>query len=313
MIVVTGGAGFIGSNLVKGLNALGRSDILVVDDLTDARKFKNIVDCQILDYIDKEDFLAKIKTEKPVSIKIDVVFHQGACSDTTEQNGSYLIRNNYEYSKNLFHYCMSEHIPFIYASSAAVYGVNKTCEENPLNEKPINMYGYSKYLFDQYIRKFLPEPKSQIVGLRYFNVYGPRENHKDKMASVIFQVANQLRQTEIIKLFGEYDGFKAGEQKRDFIYVDDVVKVNLWFWQHPEQSGIFNLGTGQCESFNTLAQLLLKYKKGKIEYLPFPEKLKGAYQSYTLANLNLLRNAGFNQPFLSLAEGIEKYQEWLKI
>lgn len=311
MIIVTGGAGFIGSNLVRGLNKIGRSDILVVDDLTDGTKFKNIVDCKILDYQDKEDFLTHIKNETPFcekNEKIEVIFHQGACSDTTEWNGAYMMRNNYEYSKILFHYCLKKHIPFIYASSAAIYGNSKNFSEQPENEKPLNVYGYSKLLFDQYVRQSQPSPKSQVVGLRYFNVYGPREQHKGKMASVIWHANKQMLQDGKIKLFSGCDGYGDGEQLRDFIFVEDVVNVNLWFWQKQGRSGIYNVGTGKAESFNTMAHAMLAwYKRGEIGYIPFPENLRNHYQSFTQANLNTLHTIGCDVAFRDVVTGVEDY------
>lgn len=313
MIVVTGGAGFIGSNLVCGLNKIDRNDILVVDNLTDGTKFKNIVDCKILDYQDKEDFLTHIKNEIPFSEKIEVIFHQGACSNTTEWNGAYMMRNNYEYSKILFHYCLEEHIPFIYASSAAIYGNSKNFSEEPKNEKPLNIYGYSKLLFDQYVRRFLPNLKSQVVGLRYFNVYGPHEEHKGKMASVILHSNEQILQNNKIQLFAGCDGYNNGEQLRDFVFVEDVVNVNLWFWQKQGLSGIYNVGTGKAESFNTMAHALLAWHKcGEIEYIPFPEKLRGHYQSFTQANLSSLRTIGCDIAFCDIVSGVKNYLQTLK-
>lgn len=313
MIIVTGGAGFIGSNLICGLNKINRNDILAVDNLTNGTKFKNLVDCKILDYQDKEDFLTCIKNETLGNEKVEVVFHQGACSDTTEWNGAYMLRNNYEYSKTLFHYCQKKQIPFIYASSAAIYGNNKTFSEQPENEKPINVYGYSKLLFDQYIRRFLPSLKSQVAGLRYFNVYGPREQHKNKMASVAWHAHNQILQNNKIKLFSGCDGYDNGEQLRDFVFVEDVVNTNIWFWQKQGKSGIYNVGTGKAESFNAMARAILSwYKRGEIEYIPFPEKLRGHYQSFTQADLSTLRSVGCDVTFRDVTLGIKHYMHALQ-
>lgn len=312
MIIVTGGSGFIGSNIVKQLNIEGIKDILVVDDLTDGKKFKNLVDCEILDYLDKDHFLELIKNRKNLHEKISCIFHQGACSTTTEWNGKFMMQNNYEYSKELLDYCRTHNISFIYASSAATYGAGKIFKEELAYEKPLNVYGYSKFLFDQYVRRILPTTNSQIVGLRYFNVYGPRETHKGSMASVAFHNHNQIMSEGVVRLFEGCDGFTAGEQRRDFIYVADVAAVNLWFKNSPSKSGIFNLGTGRAQSFNEVSQAVIDWhKKGKIEYIPFPENLKGRYQSFTEADISALRQAGYTQSFKTVAEGVKDYLDWL--
>lgn len=313
MIIVTGGAGFIGSNLIRGLNKLKYTDILVVDDLKDGTKFKNIVDCDILDYKDKAVFLDKISKEEPLGEKIEAIFHFGACTDSTEWDGTFMMNNNYEYSKTIFKYCLSEYIPFIYASSAATYGINPLSKEQLENELPINIYGYSKWLFDQYVRRYLPKPKSQVVGLRFFNVYGPREQHKGAMSSVILRFNQQLLKDGVIKLFAGRDGYADGEQQRDFIYVDDVVDVNLWFWRHPELSGIFNVGTGTPQSFNAVAQAVIEWHGfGKIEYIPFPEHLCGHYQSFTKADLTNIRKIGYSGAFKTIQEGVALYLNQLQ-
>lgn len=307
MIIVTGGAGFIGSNIVRELNKMGRDDILVVDNLTNGTKFRNIVDCNILGYQGKEEFLDKIKKGN-FSRKIDAIFHQGACSNTVEWDGAYMMRNNYEYSKELLHYCSDNNIPFIYASSAAVYGLGKDFEEQPKNEKPLNVYGYSKLLFDQYVRRIFSNLKNQVVGLRYFNVYGPREQHKGDMASVIWHFTKQLKNSGKIKLFAGNDGYADGEQLRDFVFVEDVVKVNLWFWQNPDVSGIYNVGTGKARTFNDVAlEVLANYGSGSKEYIPFPERLANSYQSFTQADLTALRNAGCDIKFSDIKSGIKDY------
>lgn len=311
MIIVTGGAGFIGSNIVKGLNKKGRTDIIVVDDLTDGTKFKNIADCQIMDYLDKDDFLARI-SERRWHDKIDVIFHEGACSATTEWNGKFMMENNYEYTKTLFHYCQQMQIPFIYASSAAVYGDTRTFKEELKHEGPLNVYGYSKFQFDQYLRRHFSKIKSQVIGLRYFNVYGPGEFHKGSMASVAFHLNNQLLESGVVKLFKGCDGYGDGEQRRDFIYIDDVVDVNLWFMENPNVSGIFNVGTGRSQPFNDIAKSVLDWHgKGKLEYVPFPEHLKGRYQSFTQADISALRKVGYQGEFKTVEEGVKLYLDYL--
>ncbi len=312
MIVVTGGAGFIGSNIVKGLNARGRNDILVVDDLKDGTKFKNIADCDIADYMDKDDFLAKIEAREAFAEPIEAIFHEGACSATTEWDGHYMMKVNYDYSKALLHYCLDNGIQYLYASSASVYGDGPVFKEDPQHEEPLNVYGYSKFQFDQYVRRILPKANSQVVGFRYFNVYGPREQHKGSMASVAFHLNNQLLETGKVKLFAGCDGYGDGEQRRDFIYVGDVVAMNLWFWEHKEKSGVFNLGTGRSQSFNDVANAVLKYhKKGALEYIPFPDHLKGRYQSFTEADMSAARAAGYDGVFKTVEEGTMEYMQWL--
>lgn len=312
MIIVTGGAGFIGSNIVKSLNQRGYTDILIVDDLTDGHKFKNMTDLQFLDYMDKDDFIVSILEQEDFPDLVEAVFHQGACSTTTEWNGKFMMQNNYDYSKELLHYCLEREIQFIYASSAATYGNKTGFIEELEHEDPINVYGYSKFLFDQYVRRLLPEAQSQVVGLRYFNVYGPREQHKGGMASVAYHLNNQVQESGTVKLFAGCDGYADGEQKRDFVYVEDAVDVNLWFLEHPNVSGIFNCGTGCSEPFNNVAKAVLDWhKKGELQYIPFPEKLKGHYQSYTQADLTKLRAAGYDGEFCTVAEGTKRYLDWL--
>lgn len=312
MIIVTGGAGFIGSNIVKALNDRGRTDIVVVDNLTNGVKFTNIAACEIADYLDKDDFLCRIQNGEQFANKVDAIFHEGACSSTTEWDGRFMMQNNYEYSKALLHYCLENNIAYLYASSASVYGGGKVFKEQREHEEPLNMYGYSKFLFDQYVRRLLPDAKSQIVGFRYFNVYGPREQHKGTMSSVAFHVNNQIKEDGVAKLFAGNDGYDNGGQRRDFVYVGDAVAVNLWFMDHPDKSGIFNLGTGRSQPFNDVANAVIDYHgKGEIKYIPFPEHLKGRYQSFTEADIGALREAGYDSPFKSVEEGVKKYMQWL--
>ena len=305
MIVVTGGAGFIGSNIVKGLNDQGHKNILVVDDLTDGTKFSNLVDLDIADYMDKDEFISLVVAGEDMDI--DVIFHQGACSSTTEWDGKFMMENNYQYSKDLLDYCLDLDIPFLYASSAATYGGRSdNFIEDRAYEKPLNVYGYSKFLFDQYVRQVLPKAKSQVCGFRYFNVYGPRETHKGSMASVAFHLNEQITKGEKPKLFAGSDNFK-----RDFIYVSDVVDVNLWFWEN-KVSGIFNCGTGRAESFQTVADAVVNYhRKGEIDYIPFPDNLKGRYQSFTQADLTKFRETGCPIEFKTVTEGTTEYMKWL--
>ncbi len=312
MIIVTGGAGFIGSNIVKTLNERGRTDVIVVDNLKSGVKFKNIADCEIMDYLDKDDFIQRIKENKKFSEKVDAIFHEGACSSTTEWDGKFMMENNYEYSKHLLHYCIEHNVSYLYASSASVYGSGTIFKEQRDHEEPLNVYGYSKFLFDQYVRRYLGKTKNQIVGFRYFNVYGPREQHKGTMSSVAFHVNNQIKENGVAKLFEGYEGYGNGEQSRDFVYVGDAVSVNLWFMDNPDKSGIFNLGTGNSQPFNDIANAVIKYhNKGKVEYIPFPDHLKGVYQSFTEADIAALRSAGYKNDFNTVEQGVQKYMEWL--
>ena len=324
--IVTGAAGFIGSNLVKSLNERGVNKIIAVDNLTRADKFKNLVDCEIVDYLDKHEFIERLLSGY-FDGEVDAIFHEGACSDTMESDGHYMMENNFRYSLGLLDWCIDQEVQFLYASSAATYGGSSEFREERQLESPLNVYGYSKFLFDQIVRQRLPEASSQIVGFRYFNVYGPRESHKGRMASVAFHHYNQFRAEHKVKLFEGCDGYPNGEQKRDFVYVGDVAKVNLYFLDHPEKSGIFNLGTGRAQSFNELAVANVNscraltgepkqslgglLEQGFIEYIPFPDALKGKYQSFTQADLTKLRQAGYDAPFASVEEGVAQYVQWL--
>ena len=311
MIIVTGGAGFIGSNIIKGLNDRGRSDILVVDNLTNMVKFKNIQGLDVWDYMDKNAFREALREGCFDHDRIEVIFHEGACSDTMEYNGKYMMENNYEYTKDLFHFATDRKIQFIYASSASTYGSGAHgFTEKPECEEALNVYAFSKLFMDQYVRRYLDELESQVVGLRYFNVYGPQENHKGKMASMAMQMYNQFKAEGKVRLFGAYDGYAAGEQTRDFIYVNDAVKVNFFFWDHPELKGIYNCGTGNAHPFNAVAKAVLRHfgaSLEKLEYVPFPEVLKGKYQSYTQADDAKLLAAGYDGGFTDLDEAVEEY------
>jgi ADP-L-glycero-D-manno-heptose 6-epimerase len=313
-IIVTGGAGFIGSNLVRALIDRGHSDVVVVDDLTDGHKFANIADLNIADYLDKDDFLVRLSSDKKFSSEISAILHQGACSATTEWDGRFMMQNNYRYSQELLQHCLLHKTQFIYASSAAVYGGSKTFVEDPIFENPLNVYGYSKIQFDRYVRRVAANPESQVVGLRYFNVYGPWEQHKGSMASVAFHFNNQIREQGEANLFEGTDGYGDGEQVRDFVYIDDICKVNLWFLDHPESSGIFNAGTGRAQSFNDVAKAVVKWHgKGKIRYVPFPDHLKGAYQSFTQADLGELRKSGCDVEFRGVEEGVKAYLDQIAV
>ncbi len=315
MIIVTGGAGFIGSNLVQGLNARGISDILVVDDLTDGRKCLNLSDAHIRDYLDKDDFLQRIQSGQDFG-PVEAVFHQGACSSTTEWDGRLVMRVNYEYTKALLGWTTAQRVPFYYASSASVYGNGQVFQESREHECPLNAYAFSKFLFDTHLRPLLANIASPVVGLRYFNVYGPREQHKDGMASVAYHLRQQLKNSDdgVVRLFEGSDGYGPGQQLRDFIHVDDVVAVNLWLLDHPEVRGIFNCGTGRAQSFNDVARAVIQhqnYGDGRIAYIPFPEHLKGRYQSYTQADMTALRQAGYDAPFLNVEQGVQRYMDSL--
>jgi len=306
MIVVTGGAGFIGSNIVRGLNDRGERDILVVDDMSDGHKFVNLVDCRIADYWDKDLFRERLGSG--LGFQPSCVFHQGACTVTTEWDGRYMMETNYRYSTELLDYCLSQAIPMIYASSAAVYGISEKFAEDTAAEHPLNVYGYSKLLFDQYARQRISEARSQVVGLRYFNVYGPGEAHKGSMASMAYHLNQQILHDGEARLFEGSDGYADGEQRRDFVYVDDAVRVNLWFSEHPEHSGIFNVGTGSAASFNALADAVIRWHgKGEKRYIPFPEQLRRAYQSFTEADISALRSAGYDHSFLDVNSGVRAY------
>jgi len=306
MFIVTGGAGFIGSNVVKELNRRGVTDILVVDNLSRSEKFRNLADLVIRDYMDKREFRQRLDAGT-FDLKTEAILHNGACSDTMEGDGRYMLENNFADSKAILSHALRHRIPFVYASSAATYGASSSFTVDPAHERPLNVYGWSKLVFDQHVRPLLPYVESTVVGLRYFNVYGPREQHKGRMMSVLHQLLRQLRETGVCKLFEGTDGYGNGEQVRDFVFVDDIVDLNLYFAEGPVRKGIFNAGTGQARSFNAIAQTLIRLLgQGRIEYIPFPDVLRGKYQSFTQADVSSLRDAGYTRPFTSLEEGIAK-------
>jgi len=312
VIVVTGGAGFVGSNLVAGLNRTGITDVLVVDNLRSADKRPNLGAIRFTEYVDKDEFLPLLERGK-FGDTIEAVLHQGACTDTMATDGAYVMRNNTEYSKSLLKYALARRIPFVYASSASVYGNRGVCAERPENEEPLNLYARSKLAFDQHVRQTLERVSSTVVGLRYYNVYGPREAHKGRMASMVWQLCRQLRERGEMRLFAASGGYGDGEQRRDFIWVGDVVDVNLFFLEGPARQGIFNTGTGASRSFNDIAVNLMKHNGGgTVSYIPFPRELEGKYQSFTQADVTALRAAGYDRPFSSLEEGIGRYWEAVK-
>lgn len=322
MIIVTGGAGFIGSNLVHRLNSRGEDDILIVDDLSDSSKIRNLRDCRFADYMDKDELLHRIESRTLPAPR--VIFHQGACSDTMERDGRYMMDVNYSYSKSLLHYSLEQSVPFVYASSASVYGAGQVFTEHPANEDALNVYAFSKLQFDRYVRRLLPNAGSQVVGLRYFNVYGPREAHKGSMASVAFHFQNQYSANGQVRLFVGSGGYSDGAQERDFVWVGDVADVNLHFMDHPDVSGIFNVGTGVSRSFNDLALAVINAAgdvpvtlsearaDGKITYIPFPDGLREKYQSYTCADIRALRSAGYEAEFAGIEEGVHEYMKTLE-
>ncbi len=324
-VVVTGAAGMIGSNLVHGLNAAGVDDIIAVDDLRDGSKYRNLAGAHISDYFDRDAFYQRLAQGELG--KLDVVLHQGACSDTMEQDGRLMLESNYRCSKDLLDACQSRGVRLLYASSAAVYGGSAGFREQREFERPLNVYGYSKLLFDDVVRRQLPQLRTQVAGFRYFNVYGPREQHKGRMASVACHHFQQFSAEGAVRLFGEYGGYAAGEQRRDFVHVDDVVAVNLWFLEHPERSGVYNLGTGRAQSFNEVAEATVnacRALRGEgalalqelvarelVRYVEFPAALIGKYQCHTQAELGALRAAGCDLPFIDVATGVRRYVSWL--
>ena len=324
-VVVTGAAGMVGSNLVHGLNAIGIDEVIAVDELTDGMKYRNLLGAKLADYFDRGEFYERFA--RGGLGRVEAVFHEGACSDTMEHDGRYMLDTNYRCSKTLLDACQDQGVRLLYASSGATYGGSTVFREEPQYEQPLNVYGYSKLLFDNVVRRMLPTARFQVAGFRYFNVYGPREQHKGRMASVALHHFDEFRETGKVKLFGEYGGYGPGEQTRDFVYIDDVVAVNLWFLEHPERNGIFNVGTGRAQPFNDVAQatvnaaraergepalpLAEQVSRGLIEYIPFPAALVGKYQCYTQADLTALRASGCDVEFADVAAGVRRYAQWL--
>jgi ADP-L-glycero-D-manno-heptose 6-epimerase len=314
MIIVTGGAGFIGTNIVRELNQIGETEILIVDNFLPSShisspKFLNLEGTRFADYMSKREFREALASQKLSGMKIRAILHNGACSNTLEDNGEYMMDNNFTYSKQVLHYALEHQIPMVYASTAAVYGLSKKFNESPENEHPLNIYGFSKLVFDNYVRRLMPAVKSTVVGLRYFNVYGPYEQHKGRMASVIHHFARQLKQAGKIRMFEGSGGYGNGEQRRDFVFVRDLARINLHFagllGDISVAKGVFSAGTGMARTFNDVARALMsEYGKGQIEYIPFPKDLANRYQHFTRADISLLRKAGWGESFTSLEEGV---------
>ena len=327
--VVTGAAGFIGSNIIAGLNARGIEDIIAVDDLRDGDKFRNLATGRIAHYVDAADFYGAYA--QGAFGKVEAVFHEGACSDTMERDGQYMMRNNYATTLALFEAAQAQGTRLLYASSAATYGGSDQFREEPACEAPLNVYGYSKLLLDQVLRRRLgarfEQAVTQVAGFRYFNVYGRHEQHKGRMASVAYHQFHQFSEQGCVKLFGPYGGYEAGAQMRDFVFIDDVVAINLWFFDHPGISGIFNLGSGRAQSFNEVACAVVNtlrtargeaplalaaiVEQGLLQYIDFPDALRGKYQCFTQADLQALRAVGCNHAFADVQSGVSQYVQWL--
>tara|TARA_B100001250_G_scaffold411243_1_gene439461 strand:+ start:2798 stop:3763 length:966 start_codon:yes stop_codon:yes gene_type:complete len=314
MILLTGGAGFIGSNLLGYLNEKNRKDIIIVDNIGNTIKDANLVGLDYLDYVPKDDLWAWFTDEKIG--KIESIIHLGACSNTLESNWDYLLENNLNYTKKLWKLASEHQIPFLYASSAATYGSGSHSfsddHANLINFKPLNLYGDSKHLFDIWaLEQSITPPR--WYGLKYFNVYGPKETHKNRMASVVWHFINQLKSGKNLKLFSGSHGYGDGEQKRDFIYVDDAVKVTYYLLENEVTSGIYNIGTGKARTFNSLARAIHKIEgSGEIEYVPFPEDLKSNYQAFTEADIQKIRKSGFKSQLNPIEVGVQKYIKWIR-
>ncbi len=313
MIIVTGGAGFIGSAIIAALNKRQITDILVVDQLGTDQRWENLRNLSFSDYLEKDDFLDLVLDEQ-LDENIEAIFHLGACSDTTETNASYLIKNNYEYTKILARWATDEDIRFIYASSAATYGDGSRGfldNENEIDSlRPLNMYGYSKQLFDLWA--YNTDLLSKIAGLKYFNVFGPNEYHKANMRSFILKAFEQIKATGKVNLFKSYNpDYKDGEQVRDFIYIKDAVDMTLFFLDNPDVNGLYNIGTAQPRMWNDLVKAVFAAmgKTPYIEYIEMPDSIKNQYQYYTCADISKIREAGYDKETLSLENAIQDYAQ----
>ena len=312
MIIVTGGAGFIGSAFVAKLNAEGIKDIIIVDALKKSGKWQNLVGKNFTEFIHKDQFLQLIVQHDLSGLKVDALVHMGACASTTEQDADYLLENNYRYTRALAEWALKKNVRFIYASSAATYGDGSLgfSDADTLTPslRPMNMYGYSKQLFDLWVLK--NNLVNKITGIKFFNVFGPNEYHKEDMSSVVFKAFHQIKTTGKIKLFRSYKKeYKHGHQLRDFIYVKDCCEIIWWLLNTPAINGIYNLGTGQARNWNDLAMAIFKTLKLKpaIQYIPMPEGIRDSYQYYTEAKLDKLRAAGWDKPFLTLEKAVQDY------
>ncbi len=310
MIIVTGGAGFIGSSVVWRLNSLGENKIIIVDELGKDEKWKNLVGLDFTDFINKDVFLNKL--EEGFDFNIESIIHMGANSSTTEKDADHLLNNNYEYTKSLAKYSVKNKIRFVYASSAATYGDGSLgfndVDELCLKLKPLNMYGYSKNLFDTWALK--NNLLDKIAGIKFFNVYGPNEYHKGDMRSVVHKAFGQILETGKVRLFkSQNSNYKDGGQMRDFVYVKDAVDMTLFFLQHKDKNGIFNVGSGEARTWNDLVKAIFKamHRPRNIEYIDLPEHLVEKYQYFTEANLTKIKNAGYIQPSHALEDGVKDY------
>lgn len=309
MIIVTGGAGFIGSCIVRSLNDAGCTDIVIVDNISETDKWMNMRNKAYIKYVQKSKFLAEL----PSYENVEAIIHMGAQSATTERNFDYLWDNNFEYTKALWNYCAEKQISFIYASSAATYGDGMHGFDDRMDIDyllPLNGYGYSKQLFDQWVKHQAKTFPAQYVGLKFFNVYGPNEYFKGSMASMVFHGFNQIKESGKIKLFKSCNpDYADGEQLRDFVYVKDICNVIMWLLQNKQVAGLFNVGTGRAQSFRELAEATFHAldMKPNIEYIDMPEKLRGKYQYYTKAEMSKLFSEGYPYRFANVEEGVRDY------